>query len=358
MNRFERHIQAGSHQIGSGFPTFIIAEMSANHNQDFNAAVEIIHAAKKAGADAVKLQTYTPDTLTIDSSSEPFKIPDGSLWAGRILYDLYKEASTPWEWQPELKAVADEAGIMLFSTAFDPSSVQFLEEKVGVDIYKIASFELVDLPLIRLVAQTGKPMIMSTGLASLGEIAEAVDAAREGGCTQLVLLECTSSYPASPADSNLRTIPHLSEMFGVPTGLSDHTLGTAVATASVALGACVIEKHFKLSDKEEGPDSAFSITPDEMKFLVDSVRTVEQALGRVDYRVTEKEMENRCFRRSLFAVENIAIGELLTEKNVRSIRPANGLAPRHLPEVLQSKAVRKIRRGEPLSWEMLVSSTM
>jgi pseudaminic acid synthase len=356
MGNFKKCIQAGNRKIGLGYPTFIIAEMSANHNQDYEAAVKIIHAAKEVGADAVKLQTYTPDTLTIDSDTKPFMIPDGSLWSGRGLYDLYKEASMPWEWQPELKALAEEVGIMLFSTAFDPSSVKFLEEQVGVDLFKIASFELVDLPLIRDIAQTGKPIIMSTGLATLGEISEAVDAAHEGGCTELVLMECTSSYPASPADSNLRTIPHLAEMFGVPTGLSDHTLGTAVATASVALGACVIEKHFKLSAEDEGPDSKFSITPDEMKFLVDSVRTVEQALGEVDYRVTEKEMENRCFRRSLFAVEDIAAGENFTDVNVRSIRPAHGLAPRHLPELLRCKAVRQIRRGEPLSWDMTISA--
>ena len=355
MGNFRSHIEIADRKVGIGHPTFIVAEMSANHNHDFDAAVKIIKAAKDAGADAVKLQTYTPDTMTIDCDEQSFQIPSGNTWEGRKLYDLYKDAYTPWEWQPKLKAVADDIGILLFSTAFDLSSVDFLEE-MGIDVYKIASFELVDLPLIHKVAQTGKPIIMSTGLATLGEIEDAVMAAKNGGCDQLVLLECTSSYPASPSDSNLKTIPHLSEMFGVPTGLSDHTLGTAVSIASVALGACMIEKHFKLTDGGDGPDTAFSITPEELKFMVESIRIVEQALGEVDYSVTQKEMNNRCFRRSLFAVKEIQKNEAFTNENVRSIRPGYGLPTKYLPEVLEGKAARNIRRGEPLTWDVIVGS--
>jgi len=346
------YLQIGDRKVGPGYPTYIVAEMSANHNHNYDAAVDIIKAAKASGADAVKLQTYTPDTMTIESDAKSFLIPGGNTWAGQTLYDLYKQAYTPWEWQPKLKAVADEIGIGFFSTAFDLSSVDFLED-MGVDVYKIASFELVDLALIQKVARTGKPIIMSTGLATLGEIEDAVLAARTAGCQQLALLECTSSYPASPEDSNLRTIPHLSEMFALPTGLSDHTLGTAVSIASVSLGACIIEKHFKLPNSGEGPDSAFSITPDELKLLVESVRMVEQALGDVDYRVTEKELNNRCFRRSLFVVEDVKAGEPFTPENVRSIRPGYGLAPRYLNDVIGQKAARDIRRGEPVSWQLI-----
>lgn len=345
-------IQIGDRKVGPGYPTYIVAEMSANHNHDYDAAVEIIKAAKASGADAVKLQTYTPDTMTIVCDTESFLIPGGNTWEGQTLHDLYKQAHTPWEWQPKLKAVADDIGIDLFSTAFDLSSVDFLEE-MGIDVYKIASFELVDLALIEKVAKTGKPIIMSTGLATLGEIEDAVLAARSAGCQQLALLECTSSYPATPADSNLRTIPHLSEMFDLPTGLSDHTLGTAVSIASVALGACIIEKHFKLPNSGGGPDSAFSITPEELKTLVDGVRMVEQALGDVDYTVTEKELNNRCFRRSLFVVEDVRAGETFTSKNVRSIRPGYGLAPKYLNDVMGQTASRDIRRGEPLSWQLV-----
>lgn len=355
MKEINPFIQVGERKIGPDYPVFIVAEMSGNHNHDFNIAVEIIYSAKAAGADAVKLQTYTPDTLTIDSNAKSFQIPGGNTWEGRSLYDLYKEAYTPWEWQPKLKIVADEVGIRLFSTAFDHSSVDFLEE-MDLEVYKIASFELVDLPLIRKISATGKPIIMSTGLATLGEIEEAVQVARDAGCKDLALLECTSSYPASPQDSNLQTIPHLAQMFGLPTGLSDHTMGISVSVASVALGACIIEKHFKLSDSTEGPDSSFSITPDELKMLVESVRMVEQAMGDVDYSVTQKEMDNRCFRRSLFVVADMALDEIFTEQNVRSIRPGYGLPPRYLPDVLGLKASRNIQRGEPLSWDLVSGS--
>lgn len=346
------YIEIGKRRIGPGNPAYIVAEMSANHNQNYDAAVEIVRAAKASGADAVKLQTYTPSTLTIDCNAKPFLIPEGNAWAGRTLFDLYGEAYTPWEWQSKLKDVADEVGIDFFSTPFDASAVDFLED-LGVNVHKIASFELIDLPLLRKVAKTGKPIIMSTGLATLGEIEEAVKTVRDAGCDQLVLMECTSSYPASPADSNLRNIPHLSEMFDVPTGLSDHTLGTAVAIASVALGASVIEKHFKLSSSDVGPDTAFSITPNELKDLVNGVRMVEDALGAVNYDVTDKEMNNRCFRRSLFVVADVVMGEIFTEKNVRSIRPGYGLSTRYLPDVIGKKAARNIQKGEPLGWDLI-----
>ncbi len=331
---------------------YIVAEMSANHNHDYEAAVEIIKAAKEAGADAVKLQTYTPDTMTIDSDLEAFRIPAGNTWSGRTLYSLYGEAYTPWDWQPRLKQEADKIGIDLFSTAFDLTSVDFLED-MEIDVYKIASFELTDLRLICRVAETGKPMIMSTGLATLGEIDEAVAAARGAGCTDLILLECTSSYPATSSDSNLRTIPHLAEMFDLPTGISDHTLGIAVSVASVALGSCLIEKHFKLLGSDGGPDAAFSITPDELRDLVDSVRTVEAALGEVDYSVTDKEVNNRCFRRSLFVVQDVLEGEAFTERNIRSIRPGYGLTPKHYEDVIGRTATRDIKRGEPLEWVLI-----
>ncbi len=349
------HIHVGDRRIGPGSPVYIIAEMSANHQHDFEQAVAIIHAAKESGADAVKLQTYSPDTMTIDCDAESFLIPEGNTWSGRTLYDLYKEAYTPWDWQPKLKDVADQIGIDLFSTAFDPSSVDFLEE-MHVPIHKIASFELVDLALIRKAAETGKPLLMSTGLASLSEIEEAVATARQHGSGEILLFQCTSSYPAEPTDANLRTIPHLREMFGAPTGLSDHTMGTAVSLASVALGACMIEKHFKLSNETGGPDAAFSITPQVLRELVDGVRMVEKAMGDVDYTVTAKEMDNRCFRRSLFVVEDVSAGTPFTEENVRSIRPGYGLPSKHLGDVIGKQAARDVQRGEPMGWDLISGS--
>lgn len=352
MEALSDHLQIGDRRIGPGQPTYIVAELSGNHNGDLRQALELVKAAKRAGADAVKLQTYTADTLTIDSEQEVFRIPSGNTWEGRTLHDLYREASTPWEWQPELKAAADGLGIELFSTAFDLTSVEFLEQ-VGVRAYKIASFELVDLELIRAVAKTGKPVIASTGLATLGEIEEAVQTARQSGCRELALLECASAYPASPTDYSLLTIPHLSQMFGVPTGLSDHTLGIAVAIAGVAVGARIVEKHLKLSDESDGPDAAFSITPSQLAQLVEGIRTAEEALGEVSYQVTDRERANRCFRRSLFAVRDIRVGEKFTRSNTRSIRPGFGLAPMYLGTVLDCRASRSIRRGEPISWDML-----
>jgi pseudaminic acid synthase len=347
------YMNIGSRRIGWGEPVYIVAELSANHNQDFEQAVALIHAAKEAGADAVKLQTYTPDTLTIPSEKEYFRIGGGTLWDGRTLYDLYSEAYMPWEWQPKLKEIADDIGIDLFSTAFDPTAVDFLEE-MGVPVHKVASFEIVDIPLIEKMARTGKPLIISTGMATLGEIEEAVQAAREAGATQIALLKCTSAYPAPPEEMNLRTIPHLAEAFGVPVGLSDHTLGIAVPVAAVALGACIVEKHFTLSRDIPGPDSAFSLEPHEFKAMVEAIRTVEKALGKVHYGVSEREMQSRIFRRSLFVVKDMKAGEMFTEENVRSIRPGYGLPPKFLKYIIGRRATQDITMGTPLTWDLVL----
>lgn len=338
--------------IGLGHPTYVIAELSANHNQNFDEAVRLIKAAKESGADAIKLQTYTPDTLTIDCRNEYFQIGSGTIWEGKNLYDLYGEAYTPWEWQPKLKDVANELGLDLFSTPFDASAVDFLEE-MRVPAHKIASFEIVDLPLIKKIAQTGKPIIMSTGMATLAEVSEAVDVIRGENNDQIVLLKCTSAYPALPEDMNLRTIPHLSQAFDVPVGLSDHTLGTAVPVAAVALGACMIEKHFTLSRDVLGPDSAFSLEPSEFREMVNAIRVTEKALGTVKYEVTKKESSSRVFRRSLFVVKDMAPGEAFTADNVRSIRPGYGLHTRYVENVMRKKAIQAIKRGTPLSWELI-----
>ena len=346
------YVEISGRRIGPGFPAYIVAEMSANHNRDFEQAVRILHAAKQAGADTVKLQTYTPETMTIRSDENYFRIEGGTPWDGRTLYDLYGEAYTPWEWQPKLKAIADDLGLGLFSSAFDPSAVDFLEE-MEVPVHKVASFEIVDIPLIEKMARTGKPMIISTGMATLNEIEEAVQAARNAGAAQIVLLKCTSAYPAPPEEMNLMTIANLAEAFGVPVGLSDHTLGIAVPAAAVALGACIVEKHFTLSRSISGPDSAFSLEPHEFKAMVEAIRTVEKAMGKVRYGVSEQEAKSRTFRRSLFVVQNVKAGERFTFENVRSIRPGYGLHTRHLPEVIGCCAARDIQRGEPLTWDMV-----
>ncbi len=342
--------------IGSGHPVYIVAEMSANHNRDYDQAVRIIHAAREAGADAVKLQavklqTYTPDTMTIDSDKDVFRVRQ-KLWEGRSLYDLYREAYTPWEWQPKLKKIADEIGITLFSTPFDATAVDFLED-MGVPAYKVASFENVDLPLLRKIASTGKPVIMSTGMATLAELDEAVRTLHEAGCRQLALLKCTSAYPAPPEDMNLRTIPHLAQAFGVAAGLSDHTLDNAVAIAAVAMGARIVEKHFTLSRSLPGPDSAFSLEPQELKSLVDNVRTVEKALGQVHYGVSDREAASRLFRRSLFVVADMKAGDPFTPENIRSIRPGQGLSTRYYEEIIGRRAVKNIARGTPLAWDLV-----
>jgi pseudaminic acid synthase len=345
-------MEIAGRRIGPSQPTYIIAEISANHNQSFDVAAQLVREAYAAGADAVKLQTYTADTLTIDSDAESFRHGSDSLWSGRTLYELYQEAFTPWEWHGKLKAVADELGITLFSTPFDHSAVEFLK-RLEMPAYKVASFELVDLPLVRRIAQTGKPMIMSTGMATLEEIEEAVTAARESGARQIALLKCTSAYPTPPEEMNLRTISHLAETFAVPAGLSDHTLGTTVPVVAVALGACIVEKHFTLSRAAGGPDAAFSLEPQEFRVMVETIRTAEKALGKVSYQFTPKEEASRAFRRSLFVVQDICRGERFTAENVRSIRPGNGLPPKYFEEVLGRSAKEDIKRGTPLSWMLI-----
>ncbi len=337
--------------IGKGHSTYIVAEMSANHNQSFDQAIRILHAARDAGANAVKLQTYTPDTITLSCETAEFQIK-GTIWNGKNLHQLYGEAYTPWDWQPKLKQVADEIGLTLFSTPFDDSSVEFLE-RMEVPAYKIASFELVDTGLLRNVARTGKPVIMSTGMATLAEIDEAVVTLREAGCEQLILLKCTSTYPADPTEMNLRTIPHMAEAFGVPVGLSDHTLGIAVPLTAVTLGACIVEKHFTLSRSIPGPDSAFSLEPHEFKAMVDAIRTAEKALGKVSYTVGEHEAASRVYRRSLFVTKDMVAGDLFTEENIRSIRPGYGLHTRYKEDVIGRKASQHIPRGTPLHWGLI-----
>ena len=344
-------IQIGQRTIASCLPVYVIAEMSANHHQKFDEAVAIIQAAKDAGADAVKLQTYTPDTMTIPGQRREFQI-EGTIWNGRNLYELYGEAYTPWEWQPRLKRIANELGLDLFSTPFDDTAVDFLE-KMEVPAHKVASFELVDIPLIQKMARTGKPLIMSTGMATVEEIDEAVQAARQACAMQIALLKCTSAYPAPPEEMNLRTIPELARRFGVPVGVSDHSMGVAVPVAAVALGACIIEKHITLSRSAPGPDSAFSLEPAEFKAMVDAVRVAEKALGGVHFGAGEKEESGRIFRRSLYVVREMKRGEVFTAENVRSIRPACGLHTRHLPEIIGRHATCNIARGTPLSWSLV-----
>lgn len=347
--------QIGGRQIGPGEPVYVIAEMSANHHQDFEQAVRIVKAAKDSGADAVKLQTYTAETITLRSDREYFRIGGGTLWDGRTLHDLYAQAHTPWEWQPRLKTVANDLGMDLFSSPFDTTAVEFLE-RMGVPAYKLASCELVDVALIQQVARTGKPLIMSTGMGTAEEIEEALNSARQAGANQLALLKCTSAYPAPPDQMNLRTIPEMAQKFRVPVGLSDHTMGIAVPVAAVALGACIIEKHLTLSRSLAGPDSEFSLEPAEFKAMTVAVRTAERALGHVEFGPGVQEAASRAFRRSLFVVENVGKGEVFTAANVRSIRPSNGLHTRHLAEVLGKCAARDIESGTPVSWDLLVKS--
>ncbi|MBH61757.1 MAG: pseudaminic acid synthase [Alphaproteobacteria bacterium] len=347
-------IEINGRKIGAGEPPYIVAELSANHNGKIEQAFKIIAAAKAAGADAVKLQTYTADTITIDSDTPHFKI-EGGLWDGRTLYELYQEASTPWEWHEALFEKGREQGLAVFSAPFDATAVDFLEG-IGAPAYKIASFEMIDLPLIERVAATGKPMIMSTGMAGLGEIAEAVATARNAGATELLLLHCISGYPTPAEECNLATIPHLADAFDCAVGLSDHTLGTAVSVAAVAHGACLIEKHVTLDRADGGPDAAFSLEPRELETLVADTWTGWMAAGSVNYTATASESGNRKFRRSLFVVADIAAGEEITSANVRSIRPGYGLAPKHLPKVLGQRAARALKRGTPLDWSALESA--
>jgi len=333
--------------VGEDQPTYVIAEISANHNGSLEKALELVRLAAEARADAVKIQTYTADTITLDSDAEPFLIK-GTIWNGRRLYDLYQEAHTPWEWHAAIFEEAQKCGIDCFSTPFDPTAVDYLEA-LSPALYKVASFEVVDIPLLRKIGSTRRPVIMSTGMATLAEIDDAVKALRESGCTQLALLKCTSSYPAPAEDSNLRTIPHLAQAFQVVSGLSDHTLGSTVAIAAVALGARIIEKHFCLSRSEPGPDSSFSMEPAEFREMVDAIRQVEKALGKVSYSLSEKETASRSHRRSLFVVKDIKAGEEFTRENVRSIRPGHGLPVKEWDRVLGRKATVNLERGTPLA---------
>lgn len=346
-------IKISGRQVGTHAAPFIIAEMSGNHNQSLDRALTIVDAAAAAGAHALKLQTYTADTMTIDVREGEFFIADpNSLWSGSSLYQLYQQAYTPWEWHESIFRRARELGMIPFSTPFDESAVDFLES-LDVGVYKIASFENTDLPLIRKVAKTGKPMIISTGMASIAELDETVRAAREAGCNDLVLLKCTSTYPSTPENSNIRTIPHLRELFGCEVGLSDHTMGCGAAVAAVALGASVIEKHFTLARADGGVDSAFSLEPEELKWLVVETERAWQSLGQVKYGASEAEKKSLVFRRSLYVVQDIGAGESLTHENVRAIRPGLGLPPKWLDKIIGLKAPAAIKRGTPLSLELL-----
>lgn len=347
-------VTIGRHRIGPGHPAFIVAEMSANHTQSLDIACELVHAAQRAGADAIKLQTYTPDTMTIACDRDCFRI-QGTIWEGRLLHDLYREAYTPWEWHSSLKELADQLELEFFSTPFDETAVAFLE-RLHVPAHKIASFELVDIPLLQCVAATGKPIILSTGMATTEEIEEAVSTLQSAGASDIVLLKCTSAYPAPPDEMDLRTIPDLTQRFAVPVGLSDHSMDPAVAIAAVSLGACLVEKHITLSRAAGGPDSAFSLEPAEFRAMVDAVRVAERALGSVRYGVRENERRSLAFRRSLFVVEDVAAGERFTASNLRTIRPSDGLHPRYLVDVLGRKAARPIARGTPLTWDLVESS--
>ncbi|MCX2497456.1 pseudaminic acid synthase [Plesiomonas shigelloides] len=348
------YIEIDGRRIGADYPPYIIAELSANHNGDINRAIKIIDTAKQAGADAVKLQTYTADTITIEHDSDEFNI-HGGLWDGETLYSLYQKAYLPWEWHQPLFEHAKKLGITIFSSPFDFTAVDLLEQ-LDAPAYKIASFELVDLALIRRVAQTGKPMIMSTGMANAEEIAEAVNTARSHGCQQLILLHCVSGYPAPAEQYNLRTIPDMAQRFNSITGLSDHTLDNATAIASVALGACVIEKHVTLDRSAGGPDDSFSLEPNELTRLCQDARTAWSALGYATYERTEAEKGNVTFRRSLYVVKDIAVGEQLNADNIRSIRPGFGLSPRYYDEVLGRVAHRPLKKGTALSWDDISNS--
>lgn len=339
-------------QIGAKYPPYIIAEMSANHNGDIGKAFQIIEEAKKAGADAVKIQTYRPDTITLNCQGEEFKI-HGGLWDGRTLYELYEEAHTPWEWHAPLFQHATKLGITIFSSPFDTTAIDLLED-LGAPAYKIASFEIIDTPLIKYAASTGKPMIISTGIADVEEIQEAISAAREGGCDELAILHCVSGYPAPSADYNLATIPDMIQRFGLVTGLSDHTLGNTTAITSVALGASIIEKHFTLDRKGGGPDDSFSLEPDDLTELCQDARTAWEALGVVDYGRKPSEEYNVKFRRSLYFVKSLKAGDVITPDAVRSVRPGYGLAPKHLASIIGRRVANDIEANSPTSFEYLL----
>jgi pseudaminic acid synthase len=346
-----KEINIGGRIISESSPAFIIAELSCNHLQNYDLAEKTIRAMKESGADAVKFQTYTPDTITIDCDSDIFRIGHGTLWDSKTFYELYGEAYTPWEWQPRLKKLAEELGMVCFSSPFDFTAVDFLEE-MNVPAYKVASFEINDIPLLEYIASKGKPVILSTGIARMEDIELALETVRKAGNDRIIVLKCTSAYPARPEEANLLTVPDMASRFGVLTGVSDHTEGSLVPVVSVTLGAKVIEKHFILDRKLGGPDASFSLEPDEFRKMVDDVRTAEAALGKADYVLTEKAEKNRIFSRSLFVTEDMKKGETVTPQNLRSIRPAYGLHTRHYSGLLGKKAVKDITRGTPASFEL------
>lgn len=348
----QKEIRIGKKIVSFNDPTFIVAELSANHKQDIELAKDTIYAIKESGADAVKLQTYTPDTITIDCKNQLFQISGGTLWDGKTLYELYQEAYTPWEWHYELKELAEKLGLVFFSTPFDKTAVDFLE-RLDVPAYKIASYEITDIPLIEYAASKGKPILISTGVATLCDIQEAVEACKRVGNDQIILLKCVSAYPTPLEDVNLRTIPNMIETFGCIVGLSDHTLGISIPIAAVTLGAKVIEKHFILSRDLDTPDKAFSLTPNEFKEMVKAIREVEIALGKASYKLSDSMKEARKYARSLFAVKDIKAGEVFTEENVKSVRPAGGLHPRFLKEIIGRKAKVNIKKGTPINWNMI-----
>jgi pseudaminic acid synthase len=349
---FMKDFKINNDIISKDGPCYIIAEMSANHNGSFENAVELIKQCAKAGVNAIKLQTYTADTITIDCSNEYFQIKQGTLWDGRTLYDLYKEAYTPWEWQPKLKKIAEEYGLACFSSPFDKTSVDFLE-KMNIEAYKIASFEITDIPLIEYIALKNKPVIISTGIAKLEDVESAVNACKKMGNDKIILLKCTSAYPAPYEEMNLKTMNNLSETFGVVSGLSDHSLGIEIPIAAVALGAKIVEKHVTLKRADGGPDSAFSLEPEELKSMVTAIRNTEKAIGRVSYNLGEKSKKSREFSRSLFIVKDIKAGEAFTEDNIRSIRPGFGLHPKYLNDIVGKTAKEDLTKGMPLKWEFI-----
>lgn len=348
----QNRIKIGKKYVGKDAPTFIVAEMSANHLQDFERAKKIIKAAADAGADAIKLQTYTADTITLDCDNDYFQITQGTIWDGTTLHKLYREAYTPWEWQPELLRYANELGLECFSSPFDFTAVDFMEE-MDMPAYKIASFEINDIPLIRKIAKLGKPMIFATGIAYLEDIERALRVCREEGNEQVILLKCTSQYPSPYEAMNLKVIPNMAEVFDCSTGLSDHSMGCAVAVAAVALGAKMVEKHLTLSRADGGADAEFSMEPAEFKQMVDEIRIVEKALGSVTYELTEQQKRSREDGRSLFVVEDIKKGDIITNKNVRSIRPNFGLHTMYYEEILGKKVKKDVAKGTPLSWDMM-----
>lgn len=348
----DREIRIGSKIISQDSPTFIVAEMSGNHNMDFDRAVEILKAAREAGADAVKIQTYTADTITLDCDDPCFQITQGTLWDGITLHKLYQTAYTPWEWQPRLKKMAEEMGLLLFSSPFDFSSVDFLEE-MDVPAYKIASFEITDIPLIRKVARLGKPVILATGIARLADIELAVQTCREEGNEQVILLKCCSAYPTPYEDVNLRAIPNLAETFQCLAGLSDHTMGTAVATGAVALGAKMVEKHMTLCRSDGGPDAAFSMEPQEFKEMVDNIRILEKALGKVTYDLSDKQAREREHSRSLFVAQDMKAGDVFTPENLRSVRSADGLHTKYYEQLLGRRITRDAKKGTPMAWSLV-----